>query len=259
MLTLQTIELMDFLWQKERLDLKMIPYKALSTGNQIGLIEAVPQSTTLASIQSAGGSGASGAFKTDYLLTWLKQNNPADEQYREAISNFTDSCAGYCVATYVLGIGDRHSDNIMINKQGQLFHIDFGHFLGNYKSMMGFRRERVSLVLTGDFIHVITGGAAYDYKTAKENPQYLSFQSKCLEAFKILRRNSTLFINLFALMCSGGIPELSSLEDLTYLRDALCLGQDEEKAVDNFKGKLIDSLKRDHWARLNFAFHNMAH
>lgn len=37
------------------------------------------------------------------LLQWLREHNPDEEQLLEAIDEFTKSCAGYCVATYVLG------------------------------------------------------------------------------------------------------------------------------------------------------------
>ena len=40
----------------------------------------------------------------------------------------------------------------------QLAHIDFGHFLGNFKSKFGVKRERVPFVLTDDFIYIITNG-----------------------------------------------------------------------------------------------------
>lgn len=40
----------------------------------------------------------------------------------------------------------------------QLFHVDFGHILGNFKSKFGIKRERVPFILTYDFIHVIQEG-----------------------------------------------------------------------------------------------------
>lgn len=38
---------------------------------------------------------------------------------------------------------------------GNLFHIDFGHILGNTKRFLGWKRERVPFVLTPDFLYVM--------------------------------------------------------------------------------------------------------
>uniref|UniRef100_A0A8D0BW54 phosphatidylinositol-4,5-bisphosphate 3-kinase n=1 Tax=Salvator merianae TaxID=96440 RepID=A0A8D0BW54_SALMN len=212
MLTLQMIHLMDILWKKEGLDLRMTPYGCLSTGDKMGLIEAVMDSDTIANIQlNKSNMAATAAFNKDALLNWLKSKNPGDALDR-AIEEFTLSCAGYCVATYVLGIGDRHSDNIMIRENGQLFHIDFGHFLGNFKTKFGINRERVPFILTYDFVHVVQQG-----KT-NNSEKFERFRDYCERAYMILRSHGLLFLHLFALMKAAGLPELSCSKDIQYLK-----------------------------------------
>ena len=83
------------------------------------MIEVVLNSTTIAKIQKKA-RGFTGAFDKKLLYQWLMDQNPTSASREKAIDNFIHSCAGCCVATYVLGIGDRHSDNIMLRKNGQV-------------------------------------------------------------------------------------------------------------------------------------------
>ena len=46
------------------------------------------------------------------------------------MDTYVKCCAGYCVITYLLGVVDRHLDNLMLTKSGKLVHIDFGYILG---------------------------------------------------------------------------------------------------------------------------------
>uniref|UniRef100_A0A4W4HHF2 phosphatidylinositol-4,5-bisphosphate 3-kinase n=1 Tax=Electrophorus electricus TaxID=8005 RepID=A0A4W4HHF2_ELEEL len=252
MLTLQMIQLMDVLWKTEGLDLRMVPYGCLSTGNKTGLIEVVKNADTIANIQrNSSNNAATAAFNKDALLNWLKSKNPEDK-LDQAIEEFTLSCAGYCVATYVLGIGDRHSDNIMIRENGQLFHIDFGHFLGNFKAKFGINRERVPFILTYDFVHVIQQGRT------NNSEKFERFRECCEQAYKILCRNGTLFVNLFALMRAAGLPELSCSKDIQYLKDSLALGRSEEEALKNFKVKFNEALRESWKTKVNWMMHTVA-
>ena len=67
------------------------------------------------------------------------------------MSTYVKSCAAYSVITYLLGIGDRHLDNLLLTKNGNLFHIDFGYILGrDPKPMpppMKLSKEMVKIIL----------------------------------------------------------------------------------------------------------------
>lgn len=175
MLTLQMLRVMDRIWKGHGHDFRMNPYSCISMERRLGMIEVVLNAETIANIQKERGMfSATSPFKKGSLLAWLKDYNATDELLQKAIKEFTLSCAGYCVATYVLGVADRHPDNIMLKKTGQLLHIDFGHILGHFKEKFGVRRERVPFVLTHDFVYVINKG-----RTDREADEFRTFQNLC--------------------------------------------------------------------------------
>jgi len=226
----------------------MTPYGCLSTGSSVGLIEVVHDSMTIAKLQKNKGVGA---FNYNCILDWLKEFHPTKESLSKAVRRFMLSCAGYCVATYVLGVGDRHSDNIMVKKTGQLFHIDFGHILGNFKSKFGVQRERVPFVLTHHFVLVISEGKG------QGTDEFKRFKQLCEQAFLILRRKGPLLINLFVMMLSAGLPELRSLDDIGYLQRTLMLSSSEEDAIKDFRKKFDHAIKNSLSTSMNWFAHNL--
>ena len=82
------------------------------------------------------------------MALFLREHNRSEGDYQKAVETFCLSLAGYCVATYAMGIGDRHNDNVMLAKSGHLFHIDFGHFLGTMMAKFGTSRENSRFVFT---------------------------------------------------------------------------------------------------------------
>ena len=93
----------------------MTLYRCVATDVNEGLIEVVQKAETLCKIQMRTGiTPTSATFKKGLLKEWLKQHNPTVAEGCKAQEQFTLSCAGYSVVAYVLGIGDRHSDNVMV-------------------------------------------------------------------------------------------------------------------------------------------------
>ncbi|KAJ5524750.1 Phosphatidylinositol 3-kinase [Penicillium frequentans] len=222
-LVIQIIILMDRLLQKENLDLKLTPYRILATSSTAGAVQFIP-STSL--------SAASAKYKS--ILAYLKEHNPDDNEplgvRKETMDTYIKSCAGYCVITYLLGVGDRHLENLLLAPDGHFFHADFGFILGRdpkpFAPMMKLCKEMVEGM----------GGTT--------SPHYLQFKQYCFTAYTTLRKSANLILNLFSLMVDANIPDIRVEPDKAVfkVKERFHLEMSEEEAIRHFEQLIGDSV-----------------
>ena len=106
-------------------DVSLRPYSILATPNNTGLMEFVERSIPVSQILSNNNNSIMTFFQTVAPQEGVRHSIKPD-----VLQTYIRSCAGYCVLTYLLGVGDRHLDNIMIQPTGHFFHIDFGFIFG---------------------------------------------------------------------------------------------------------------------------------
>ena len=83
------IRVMDKMWLKENLDLKMVTFSCVPTGEKQGMLELVTHAKTLREIQVAGNRGVAGSFRDTPLSHWLEKHNPSQLEFARAVQNFT--------------------------------------------------------------------------------------------------------------------------------------------------------------------------
>ena len=237
-LVLQIITLMDKLLMRENLDLKLTPYHVLATSISQGLVQFI-DSQAVAQILRDDGS-IQNFFRKDSML----EGSPYSIQ-PETMDNYVKSCAGYCVITYILGVGDRHLDNLLLTKSGNLFHIDFGYILGRdpkpFPPPMKLSKEMVEGM----------GGTTSEY--------YQQFRKLCFTAFLHLRRYANLFLNLFSLLVDASVPDIALEPDKTVkkVQDKFRLDLSDEEAVQYLQ-TLIDESVSAVFASLAEQIHKFA-
>lgn len=124
-LIMMMIQLMDGLLKRAALDLCLTPYAILATSATSGLVEFVEGSIPMSQILSQHNNSVMQFFQANASQKGAKHDIRPD-----VMSTYIRSCAGYCVITYLLGVGDRHLDNILLRASGHFFHIDFGFIFG---------------------------------------------------------------------------------------------------------------------------------
>ena len=97
---------------------------------------------------------------------------------------FIKTCVSSCVLCYVLGVGDRHLENILVTKDGSLLQIDFSYILGDDPKNLN-----VEMKITEDMLNMLGGMNSESYQQLKKD---------CTEAYKHIRLRTSLWYILLS-------------------------------------------------------------
>lgn len=227
---------MSMTLRENGLPLNILTYKVLPTGRTSGFIEIVPDADTIYNIEVK--------HRTTLQKYILDRNR--DGVVGTIFDRFSSSMAGYSLACYVLALGDRHKNNIMLRTDGTLFHIDYGYILGKDAALKSTIAPYMRI--TPEMKEAMGG---------EDSTEYRLFQERCLKGLSILRRYAGVFVNMLMFLTNASPPVIGeSLEQLRgiindrFRPDALpteaavALRNAMERSNNATGGKVVDTFHR---------------
>ena len=151
----------------------VITYNVTAVSEDCGMIEIMPKTDTLYNITHVRNTS---------LLNHILAHN-GNDSVDTVRSRFIDSVAVSCVMTYIMGVGDRHQENILCRSDGCMFHIDYGYILGEDP-----HGAPCEIRITKDILDALGGMGSASFKT---------FEERCKSIYSKVRRCSPLWYSIF--------------------------------------------------------------
>ena len=153
-----------------------VHYDVFEYSNHVGCVGIVPNSKTL--------------YRVKYELNMSLEHYILDKNRHMCVDTirrcFLNSLVCSTVVAYILGVGDRHLENILITDNAQLVHIDFEYMFGNQP----FGQYRSNTIrLTKEMVDTLGGEDGQDYEL---------FKVKCVELFQSMRVYISFWYRLFS-------------------------------------------------------------
>ena len=208
---------------------ELATYRVVPISTNAGFIEIVPYAKTLFDILAKGS-----------ISNYLYRSN-VDRKVSEISSNYSASLAFWTVVTFLLGVGDRHLENIMIREDGTLFHIDYGFVFGADSTASFIRLDQ-------NLIEGLGGVEMYE-----------AFKMRCCEIYCCLRRHFNLICACLLRLSSiqPPIAEYKFTPEFIekFVVERFLLGQTEEEAKEAFS-TIIDNSRETLIHKVSDAIHN---
>ena len=161
------------MWISRLTGIEVTTYSVIPTSNTAGWIEILEDCTTLYDIKYN---------RETTIIDYIMENNP-NETAHAIKQKFIKSVAISCVLSYILGLGDRHLENILVTGAGELLHIDYTFLFGS--DPHGVPPE---MRITRQTLEALGGVQSRSFKI---------FSNQCEEIYTKIRRAAPLWYALF--------------------------------------------------------------
>ncbi|GIY91094.1 phosphatidylinositol 4-kinase beta [Caerostris darwini] len=217
----QLLATLQNIWESERVPLWVRPYRILVTSEDSGMIEPILNTVSLHQVKKHS--------KMSLLQYFLQEFGGANtEAFLSAQRNFVQSCAAYCLVSYLVQVKDRHNGNILLDGEGHIIHIDFGFILSSSPKNLGF--ENSPFKLTQEFVDVMGGPG---------NDMFEYFKILMLQGLVAARKHHEKIVTLVEIMqASCQLPCFKNgASAIRALKDRFHMGLTEEQLQ-----LLVDSM-----------------
>lgn len=180
----------------------------------------------------------------DYLRTFNFDDEAPYMIRKEAMDTYVKSCAGYCAITYILGVGDRHLDNLLLHQTGHFFHCDYSFILGNDP------KKYLPVRITEEMVNGMGG---------KDSDGFVMFLSLACAAFLTLRRpeNVRHLLSMIRMMEGCYLPDIEKNQDIEAaivgVRNRLRLDLSEDEAIAYMENLIEESSSSKMWLAVDAA------
>jgi hypothetical protein len=229
------VRLIDRILLDGGLDLGLVTYNVLPTSGDSGLIEFVDDSKNLHAIGGAASILAEMAF--------LKSGMQA------AADRFTRSLAGFWIVSFLCGVRDRHTENVMFSKDGEIFQVDFGFILGCKPPQ---QTGGAAVPIAQSLLEVMDQAQFAEYRKL--------FITHCVDAYRLLRPHYNLFATLFGSIqaCDPpvyrGGPQGDPSWIYAHLRATWCPGFRDSEAENFIRAELNSAATHANMAEVTRQF-----
>ena len=222
LLAMQMIKLFNEIFKKAQISLKIHPYEILITSSSSGLLEFLSNTSSIDGIKKAM------VTKSKNLnLFYRKYFN---DDFEEAQKNFVESLAAYSLICYYLQIKDRHNGNILIDKYGNIIHIDFGFILGISPGNLNF--ESAPFKLTKEYIEIMDG---------ENSEMFLYYKNLMIKGMIEAKKHVETFVKIVEIMSHGSKMPCFDKKDINIVIQKLRERFYEKESDRNFP-KIVDEL-----------------